>query len=466
MAGAVPASALLAEFVGTFMLVFTVGCNVITGSASWAVTSIAMSLMVAIYAMGAVSGANFNPAVSLALALHNSSEFDWGKATKYMVAQIFGGICAALAYGGLFWDVFNLAPAAGFSVIQAGFAELFYTFFLVFVVLNTAVSTRSNPDAERIGQPNEYFGIAIGFSVIAGGYGAGHISGGCFNPAVAIGIDVSSAGIGFGYCLPYVLFEFAGAALAVQLFHICRPEEKIQDKGARVDATYDLVTTAGGYKKGSRLCSEFIGTFMLVLTVGLNVLGGSKAPVWSIAASLMCGIFALGNCSGGHFNPAVTLAITMAGEDPNMRTDAGIYMITQIAGGFCAAMTYALLEGGKTFPLAPGAGHTWGSAYMAELVYTCVLAYVVLTVACWNGGAGAAHSNIFALAIASCVTAGGYAIGAVSGGSLNPAVSCGIALSSLGSGYGIFHLFPYVICEFIGGALAATVYKATHKSSK
>lgn len=461
-AAPVPTEALVAEFIGTFMLVFAVGCNVISGSAVWAVTSIAMTLMVAIYALGSVSGANFNPAVSLALALNNSEEFDWGRAIKYMVAQIAGGIAAALSYGALFWDVFNLAPAAGFSIVQAGFAELFYTFFLVFVVLNCAVSTKSNPSNEKIGKGNEYYGIAIGFSVIAGGYGAGHISGGCFNPAVAIGIDVSSAGLGFGYCLPYVLFEFAGAALAVQLFQLCRPEEKTKDKSERETAVIEMTE---GYSKTSRLVSEFIGTFMLVLTVGLNVLGGSQAPVWSIAASLMCGIFALGNCSGGHFNPAVTLAITVAGEDPNMQTDAPLYMVIQILGGCCAAMTYTFMEGGKSFPLAPGAGHKWGSAYAAELVYTFVLAYVVLTVACYNGGAGKGHSNVFALAIASCVTAGGYAIGAVSGGSLNPAVSCGIAVSSLASGH-LFHVVPYVICELIGGVLAAVVYKATHKSTK
>jgi len=317
-------------------------------------------------------------------------------------------------------------------------------------VLNCAVSKKS--------EGNEYFGIAIGFSVIAGGYGAGHISGGCFNPAVAIGIDVSSAGLGVYYCLPYVLFEFIGAALAVQLFQLCRPEEKLT--GDERDRAVPAV-----YERSSRLVSEFIGTFMLVLTVGLNVLGGSQAPVWSIAASLMCGIFALGNCSGGHFNPAVTLAITVAGEDPNMPGDAPMYMVTQILGGCCAAMTYTLMEGGKNFPLAPGAGHKWGSAYAAEFVYTFVLAYVVLTVACYDEGAPKRNSNVFALAIASCVTAGGYAIGAVSGGSLNPAVSCGIALSSLGSGH-IFHVVPYVICEFIGGAFAAIIYKATHKSKK
>ena len=60
---------------------------------------------------------------------------------------------------------------------------------------------------------------------------------------------------------------------------------------------------------GAKCCSEFLGTFFLVLTVGLNVLGKSPAAAWSIAASLMCMIYALGSVSGAHFNPAVTLAI-------------------------------------------------------------------------------------------------------------------------------------------------------------
>merc|ERR1712113_1200689 len=66
----------------------------------------------------------------------------------------------------------------------------------------------------------------------------------------------------------------------------------------------------------SKLVSEFLGTFMLVLTVGLNVIGGSKAPVFSIAASLMCMIYALGSVSGAHFNPAVTVAIATRAQSP------------------------------------------------------------------------------------------------------------------------------------------------------
>merc|ERR1719191_241405 len=102
-----------AEFLGTFLLVFTVGCNVLGGSPTWGVTSIAAVLMVSIYALGDVSGANFNPAVSVALGL--SGKVDWATVGIYCVVQIIAGICAGLSYGALFFKVFNLAPGAGFG---------------------------------------------------------------------------------------------------------------------------------------------------------------------------------------------------------------------------------------------------------------------------------------------------------------------------------------------------------------
>merc|ERR550514_1568107 len=95
--------------------------------------------------------------------------------------------------------------------------ELAYTFMLVFTVLNVAVAKKS--------QPNEYFGLAIAFTVVAGAYGAGKVSGGCFNPAVAFSADIVSAGWGFGYCGPYILAEILGAALAHGLFRVVRAEE-------------------------------------------------------------------------------------------------------------------------------------------------------------------------------------------------------------------------------------------------
>jgi len=432
----------LAEFVGTFMLILTVGCNVLTGSPVWAVTSIACTLMVCIYALGGVSGANFNPAVSLALGI--AKKLEWKDVGIYMGCQVAGGICAGLVYGLALWDVFNLAPTPGFAWWQAGLAEFLYTFMLCFVVLNVACSRM------HAGQ-NQFYGLAIGFVVVAGGYGAGHISGGCFNPAVAIGIDVSSAGLGFGWCFVYTFFEFVGAAVAAVLFQVCRPED------------FDEAKEPGVYELPQKIVSEFLGTYFLVLTVGLNVIGGSKAPVFSIAASLMCMIFALGTCSGAHFNPAVTIAIVVAGRDKISPKDAGIYIVVQIIAGIAAAFTYSLMEGGKSFPLAPGKGYGWAEAAVAEIMFTFLLAFVVLSVATVQSPL----SEYFGLAIGSCVTAGGYAIGAVSGGSLNPAVSCGISAShaAFGGGVGLLvNCVIYSIFEIIGGCIAAGVFMATHPS--
>jgi len=425
----------IAEFIGTYLLVFTVGCNVLSGNPTWAATSIACVLMVSIYALGGVSGANFNPAVSVTLGLSN--KMPWWDVMCYCICQIIAGMLAGLSYGALFWKVFNLAPGAGFGWWEALLAEVLYTFMLCFVVLNVATAAKN--------EKNQFYGLSIGFVIVAGGYAVGNISGAAFNPAVALGIDVSSASQGFGWGFAYAGFELIGAALAALLFRVVRPDE------FGGDAIYSL---------GTRLVSEFLGTYFLVLTVGLNVLGKSPAPVFSIAAALMCMIYALGNCSGAHFNPAVTLAIVCSGRDKCSLLDGAIYVVVQIVGGVCAAYTYAAMHHGKTFPLAPGPGFTFLGVATAEIVFTFVLCFVVLSVAT----VAEPSQDMFGLAIASCVTAGGYAIGAVSGGSLNPAVSFGISSSHIIGGGHFYNCLIYSAFEFIGALLAAVVFRGTRPS--
>merc|ERR1719265_570670 len=92
-------------------------------------------------------------------------------------------------------------------------------------------------------------------------------------------------------------------------------------------------------------------------------------------------IYALGNCSGAHFNPAVTLALLLSGRNIISPTDAGAYAGVQILAGICAAYMYAAMHHGTTFPLAPGAGFTFAGAAAAEIVFTFVLCFVVLNVA-------------------------------------------------------------------------------------
>jgi len=439
-----------AEFVGTFMLVFTIGCNVLSGQPVWGGVSIACVLTVMIYALGKSSGANFNPAVSLALGL--AGKLEWPEVAIYSVTQIVAGIAAGGCYLAMFGSSFNLQPTPGHTMWQAGLAELLYTFMLCFVVLNVACS-------KFHGGNNQFYGLAIGFVIVAGAYSGGSVSMGCFNPAVAFGLDVASAYFGVFYCLVYTVFELAGAALAAVAFKVCRgsQEEAAKDE-ANPKKAQEL---AGAAEKpiAAVLLSEFLGTYMLVLTVGLNVLSGSAAGAFSIAASLMCMIFALGSVSGAHFNPAVTAAVICSGRGKCEPKDGAMYMGVQVLGGICAAFTYSALESGRTFALKP-ATSTWGQVAVAEFVFTFVLAFVVLSVATVKNPL----SEYFGFAIGMCVTVGGCAIGKISGGSLNPAVSIGISTSHIINGGGFWPCLVYTLIEVAAGAAAAGVFKVTQPS--
>lgn len=432
---AISLSSCVSEFIGTFLLVFTVGCNVLGANSVWGGVSIACVLMVSIYALGNASGANFNPAVSFALGLAGKMEGDWSQVFAYSCVQIVGGLCASGCYSLLYGKSFTLAPAQGFRWLDAAICETLYTAMLCFVVLNTAAS-------KKLGGKNQFYGLAIGFVIVAGAFGAGAVSGGCFNPAVAIGIDASSS-----WCLVYAVFEIVGAVLAVGCFYAVRPEERSDADPPREPSLY------------SKLVAEFLGTFMLVLTVGLNVLGKSKAGAFSIAASLTCMIYALGDVSGAHFNPAVTVAITLRGKLDH--ADATKYIATQLTAGILAALVYISVHHGTAFALGPGKHSSWGDVAAAEFVFTFVLCFVVLCVATVRTAPAAELTGFI---IGSCVTVGGYAIGAVSGGSLNPAVSCGIAIASRLKG-GVFDgAYVYWFVELFAGVVAAAVFQAVFPS--
>merc|ERR1712217_419515 len=167
-------------------------------------------------------------------------------------------------------------------------------------------------------------------------------------------------------------------------------------------------------------------------------------------------IYALGDVSGAHFNPAVTLAIKLT--DVNFKMwDAGVYACTQVVAGVCAACTFAGIA--CTFPFGPVAPHGWAGAAIAEMVFTCVLCFVVLAVACSKRSGNA---EMFGFAIGSCVTVGGFAIGSISGGSLNPAVSIGLAFASLSDGGLFYPALYYTLYELLGASMAVGLFRATH----
>jgi len=164
-----------------------------------------------------------------------------------------------------------------------------------------------------------------------------------------------------------------------------------------------------------------------------------------------------GHISGAHYNPAVTLAVFMRGK-----IDAGSvapYMASQLAGAFLATVIVQLILG-STFAPAPSAEATIAAALLVEVLYTFALALVILNVSTADSTSG---NSFYGLAIGFTLAAGAFAGGPVSGGAFNPAVGTGpiLAHAMLGGG-GLGDLWLYLVGPFVGGALAATVFKIQH----
>lgn len=201
----------LTEGIGTFFLVLTIGL---------ATTPLAIGavLMVMIYMGGHVSGAHYNPAVSLAIFWRGKMEKK--DLVPYLVAQVLGALLAALAVYVMVGTTFAPGPGPEMGPLAILLAEILFTFALTLVILHVATAKST--------AGNDYYGLAIGFTVFAGAVAVGPISGAAFNPAVGIGPTVIHAifgGGGFGSLWYYIVGPVVGGLLAVPVFRIQNPEE-------------------------------------------------------------------------------------------------------------------------------------------------------------------------------------------------------------------------------------------------
>jgi aquaporin Z len=198
---------------------------------------------------------------------------------------------------------------------------------------------------------------------------------------------------------------------------------------------------------------EFIGTFFLVLTVGLTVImpgSGPFAPI-AIGAVLAVMVYATAHVSGGHLNPAVSLAVFMRGK--LSQKDLFKYWVAQFVAGFIAAFFVCYFKGGMT-PVALKLDAF--KALIAEFLFSYALCYVVLNVATVKETKG---NSFFGWAIGFMVLVGAYAVGVVSAGAFNPAVAFGISLMGLSAWT---NLWIYLVANFAGGAVAAVTFKFAH----
>jgi len=226
---------LLVEFIGTFFLVFTIG-TAITAKTAIPGLAIGSVLMVMIYAGGHISGAHYNPAVSLAVYLRGKMK--GGEMIQYWIVQLVGGLLGAIIsyyITGNNPDAIHHAPGIGYylhsnnpdaqnvdgsSLIPLA-AEFFGTFALAYVVLNVATSKNT--------AGNSFYGMAIGFTVFSMAASLGGISGGAFNPAVGLGRNVAEMileGTMVSAFWIYIVGPLAGGALAGFTFNMLNPEDR------------------------------------------------------------------------------------------------------------------------------------------------------------------------------------------------------------------------------------------------
>jgi aquaporin Z len=251
-------SKLAMEFIGTFFLCLTVGTS--AAFSNLAPLAIGGVLMCFIYAGAHISGANYNPAVSFALALRGA--LPWTHFIFYIITQLLASCIAGVVGLTMLLDQVQDTDGVGkkmlghprvdfdkFSASSAVLAEVFYTFALCFVVLNVATT--------KVNSGNQFFGLAIGFTVTAGACAGGPVSGGAFNPAVGFGLNLVSGD--FAGMWIYQVGPYFGAALAAGAFYLTNLEEFRKDSGYEKVATADEVVDVEAppppplKKKGSKL---------------------------------------------------------------------------------------------------------------------------------------------------------------------------------------------------------------------
>ena len=257
----------------------------------------------------------------------------------------------------------------------------------------------------------------------------------------------------------------------------------------------------------AKYLTEFIGTFIFVLTIGLVVCQGVEMAPLVIGCVLMIIVYMGGHVSGGHYNPAVSLAAMMRGAMSSV--DLIPYWIAQVAGSLAGACVCAVIFGGLGgaaatedaaaldqpsaayvsvvaqdeeaavatisgednlkrgfFGPAPGKPFTLTQPgpWIIEIVFTFALCLVVLNTATSTGTSG---NSFYGLAIGFTIVVAAFAGGGISGGAFNPAIGIGpnVIKGTLGGDPGAMaNIILHTLGPIIGGALAAVVFKIQEAS--
>eukprot|EP01084_Bolivina_argentea_P180561 311962_1 len=465
---------LLAELIGTFFLVCIVKLASYTASVSdnggiIAVETIGIGLIILTYLFGYISGAHFNPSVSLGLFLTDEN-FTLIDFLSYITVQIIGGTIGGLFVYGIggkeIGQIRMNYDENTFTVSQAFFAELAFTFFLVNTILNVATSTIKK---------NKFYGLAIGscLGTAVCAVGINGISGACLNLAVWFGTTVSAliagtewSDLNWNHLWIYIVAPFVGATLASLLY-----------KYLYQDYDLDSETAYAGEKMKHQLrryVAEFIGTAYLVLIIKLVSASYSNGFTPSITACVGVGfglislIYQFGYISQAHFNPAITIGVWLHSDIDGFEfedyANIGMYIMMQLLGGFIGGLSAWGIGGDNAGGIYPHV-HFQKEDYQvfgAEFIFTFLLVLITLVnITLTNPGTGIPCTTS-GISVAWTVMSSIGAIGsldAISGCCLNPAVWFGTIMSAACvtehlSSIKFDYVWVYVISELLAGCAA------------
>jgi aquaporin Z len=205
---------LVVEFIGMFIFMFTVGmATEKTGAGTLAPIAIGFVLMVMVFAGGHISGGHYNPAVTVGVLIRGKTTAN--ECVAYVVTQLAAAVLAGLLVRAVGGHEPHAAVASSGKMLAV---EFVFTFALVYTVLNVATA--------RGTEGNSFYGLAIGGIVVVGAFAVGGISGGAFNPAIALGACVTGLFKWSHYWI-YLVADLAGAAAAAAAFIFVQPEEKL-----------------------------------------------------------------------------------------------------------------------------------------------------------------------------------------------------------------------------------------------
>jgi len=416
---------ILAEFVGTFLLTFSFGSSAQFSDIEFSGAAGALSLTGLTYTFAGVSGAHFNPAVSLLLGL--SGKMPWHEAMSYIMAQsLAAGMSGSLLLLFGIYEPLGILPKFpelnGMDIT----VDVVFTTMLCLVHAGVLYTASNNPKGDQ----NHFFGFAVGLVPVAATYSIGpnHLM--SLNPALSFALGLSGirhSGLFWSLC--HISSQFGAAFIAAVVLALCRPGEfgcpNLTLQSAHVPA--GIV---------GPLCAEFTGTFFIVFAFCLGLVQHSLGIGLAVGAAYAALSYAFVDMSC-HFNPAITLSVAFAGRRMLGMRPAMLYVAAQFSAALVAGAVVGILHRIGKFSwtnqgLRAYGAYTWWAVCAAEFIFALVVAWTALVVFTKRSRHKSSSWKFMqGIAVGSALAVAEIATGGISGGIGNPAVAAGVTMEAL-----------------------------------